>query len=132
MIVPVRGQQPGQQPRRQRGRQRGRQEVAVAAGGALGALARHGLTNALPYGTLVINASGSFALGVLVAVVVRRWPDDRTRRHFAATGFLGGYTTFSTFMVDAVQRNPAYLVAGLLTGLGAAWLGVAAGRVLAR
>jgi CrcB protein len=99
---------------------------AVAVGGMLGALARYGLVLALPDlpATLAINVAGSFLLGVLVA----RRPDGRWSRPFLGTGVLGGFTTFSALAVQTVDADlptaVAYLVATLVLGVGAAWLGL--------
>src|SRR6476661_3436681 len=74
----------------------------VAAGGALGAVARWALAEALPHeagsfpwSTWVTNVLGCFLIGVLMVVVVERWPDRRLVRPFFGTGILGGFTTFS-------------------------------------
>src|ERR1700722_6557458 len=87
---------------------RPRAVLAVAAGGALGAPARYGIGLALPVhgggfplATFLINVSGGLILGALVTLVVERWPPTRYVRPFFGTGFLGAYTTWSTFMVDA-------------------------------
>ena len=120
--------------------------AAVAAGGALGAPARYGIALAVtvtpgtfPWGTFWINVSGSFALGALVAVFLVRFPADRYVRPFLATGFLGAYTTYSTFAVetDLLIRNGhfgpalAYVAASLGAGLAAAWAGLTVGRLAA-
>lgn len=82
----------------------------IAGAGGLGAAARYLLDGwvqtrvdrPLPVGTFVINVSGSFVLGLLVGLVLahRLSPDVRL---IAGTGFLGGYTTFSTFAYETVQ-----------------------------
>lgn len=120
--------------------------AAVAAGGALGAPARYGIALAVtvtpgtfPWGTFWINISGSFALGVLLAVLLTRYPADRFVRPFLAAGFLGAFTTYSTFAVetDLLVRNGhggvalAYVAASVLGGLAAASAGLAAGRAVA-
>jgi fluoride exporter len=120
--------------------------AAVAVGGALGAPARYGISLAvkitpgtLPWGTFWINVSGSFALGALLAVLLIRSPADRYVRPFLATGFLGAYTTYSTFATetDLLIRNGhagvalAYAAASLAVGLTAAWSGLLAGRAVA-
>ena len=83
--------------------------AAVAVGGALGAPARYGVAQLVhagagtfPWATFWTNVTGSFVLGVVVVVVARRFPSDRYLRPFVATGFLGAYTTYSTFAVEAV------------------------------
>ena len=82
--------------------------LLVALGGGLGATARYltvGLAArhigvAFPYGTLVVNMVGSFAMGLLMAWLMIRYEMPETVRLFFATGFLGAYTTFSTFSLD--------------------------------
>jgi fluoride exporter len=85
-----------------------RRELAViAAGGVLGALARHGLGELLPHSpgawpwaTWLTNVSGCLLIGVLMVLVTEVWPAQRYLRVFLGVGVLGGYTTFSTAMVD--------------------------------
>ncbi|MDI2031148.1 CrcB family protein [Saccharopolyspora sp. TS4A08] len=84
--------------------------IAIAAGGALGALARHGLTTAfptasgaVPWATLCINAGGCALIGVLMVLISDVWPGQRLLRPFIGVGFLSGYTTFSTYVVE-IQR----------------------------
>jgi CrcB protein len=94
--------------------------VAVAAGGALGTPARHAVaqlvpveTGGFPWATFWTNVTGSLALGFLFGVVVRRFPTDRYVLPFLAVGFLGAYTTFSTFVVevDVLVRDGHAVVA---------------------
>jgi CrcB protein len=120
--------------------------AAVAAGGALGAPARYGIALAVavtpgtfPWGTFWINVSGSFALGLLLAVLLARFPADRYLRPLLAAGFLGAFTTYSTFAVETnlLLRNDhigvalAYAGASLAAGLAAAAAGLRLGRALA-
>ena len=120
---------------------------AIALGGALGAPARYGVAQLVhvapgrfPWATFWTNASGSFALGLLMALVLERFPPSRYLRPFVATGFLGAYTTYSTFAVEAdlLVRDghpggaATYIAASLLAGLLAAWAGVTAARALPR
>jgi len=110
-----------------------------------GAAARYGVSRAItsppdhfPWATLWTNVSGSLVLGFLVVVLVGRFPSDRYVRPFAATGFLGAYTTFSTFSVETdllVKDGHAstaivYVVASLVAGVSAVWVGVLAARKL--
>ncbi|WP_433793170.1 FluC/FEX family fluoride channel [Actinoplanes sp. CA-252034] len=104
--------------------------AAVAAGGVLGALARYGLASAWPYppdgfpwSTWVINVSGCFLIGVLYTRTRRPLP-----RLLLGTGFLGGYTTFSTAIAEVSRAGLVYLVATLIGALVA----VAAGSAVAR
>ncbi len=120
--------------------------AVVAAGGVLGALARYGLGLALPTGragfpwtTFGINVSGCLLIGVLLVLVTEAFPAHRLVRPFLGTGVLGGYTTFSTAMVDvtrllgerAVGTALAYLFGTAAAGLAAVYLGVAGTRRLA-
>jgi fluoride exporter len=106
--------------------------AVVAAGGALGALARWAVVEALPHSrgsfpwaTLLTNVLGCFLIGVLMVVVIERLPDQRLVRPFLGTGILGGFTTFSTYAVDtrtllAADRPvlaAAYLLGTLVVGL---------------
>ncbi|MGO8872662.1 MAG: fluoride efflux transporter FluC [Acidimicrobiales bacterium] len=117
--------------------------TAIAGGGALGTLARYGVERALdpaphgfPWPTFAVNVAGSFLLGLVITLVVERWPPTRFVRPFAAIGFCGGFTTFSTMAVEAVQRaqhGRAGLAAGyLLVSLAAGMLAAAAGMAAAR
>ena len=113
--------------------------ATVAVAGAAGVLSRYLLSlpfhgDALPWITVVINVVGSFLLGVLV--VVDWWtPELRTA---LGVGFLGGFTTFSTFSVQALldfeagepARAVVYIAVSVLAGLGAAALGFLLGRTL--
>ncbi|MFE6647305.1 fluoride efflux transporter FluC, partial [Nocardioides sp. NPDC057772] len=87
----------------------------IAAGGALGSLARWGLATALPHSdaawpwaTFLTNISGCLLLGVLMAFVLGPWSRTRYLRPFLGVGVLGGYTTFSTYEVETyVLGGPA-------------------------
>ena len=112
----------------------------VAVGGVLGVLARYGIGrltlhhDALLWSTVGINVVGSFLLGLLVA---GHW-FDRDLREGLGVGFLGGFTTFSTFSVQAMlevdagepAKAIAYVVASVVGGLLAATAGYALGRSL--
>jgi CrcB protein len=120
--------------------------VGVAVAGALGALTRYGLGGAIaqrfptsfPWDTLVVNASGSFALGFLFVLLTERWAAPPSVRTALTIGFLGAYTTFSTFSLETVRllEDASYGLAllnvgtSLALGLGAAWLGLAVGRAI--
>ena len=87
----------------------------LAAAGALGALARYGVSVAavrwapatFPWGTLVVNLAGCFALGYLGSMAFED-PDHEARmRLIAGTGFLGAFTTFSTFGVETFRALEA-------------------------
>lgn len=118
--------------------------VAIAGGGALGALMRYGLTKwmallfgkAFPYGTLVANISGSFLMGLLYVLLVDRLDIAEEWRFAILTGLLGAFTTFSTFSVETINllQEGTYMKAGLnvILSVGlclfAAWFGMMMGR----
>jgi CrcB protein len=117
--------------------------LVIAAGGALGSLARWGLTTAVPYAhgtfawaTAIENVTGAFVLGALMVFILDVWPTTRYVRPFLGVGVLGGYTTFSTYMLDTrmmlvggeVPAAFAYLFGTLLAGLVAVWIGVLTAR----
>lgn len=115
----------------------------VAAGGAVGAVARWGLAEALPpdplaWGTLTANTLGCFALGALLTTLLALAPESRRWRALLGVGLLGGFTTFSTAMLDAhallldgrVGLAVLELGLGLGLGLGAVVAGIALARRL--
>jgi CrcB protein len=119
--------------------------AAIALGGALGAPARYGLAQlvhvapgSFPWATFATNVTGSFALGVVLALVLERFPPTRYLRPFVATGFLGAFTTYSTFAVetDLLVKDGrtavalAYAAASVLAGVAAVWAGIWAARML--
>ncbi len=108
--------------------------VFAALGGALGALARWGLAEALPHApgawpwaTLLVNLLGCLLIGVLLAVLLAWFPHSPWLRPFLAVGVLGGFTTYSTFAVDVVRMvdagrgllAAAYVVVSVLGGVAA-------------
>jgi CrcB protein len=117
--------------------------LAIAIGGALGGGARYELGlmfaapgSGVPWTTLAINISGSFVLGVLLTFVLERWPPTRYVRPLLAIGFLGSFTTFSTFAVESdllvrganVGSVVVYDLLSLVCGLIAAFAGIVLGR----
>jgi fluoride exporter len=114
--------------------------LAVAAGGVLGVLARYGIGRwtlhheSLLWSTVGINVAGSFLLGLLVA---ENW-FSRDVREAVGVGFLGGFTTFSTFSVQVVLEADAgrpgralvYVAASVVGGIAAAAAGYALGRTV--
>lgn len=120
--------------------------IAIGLGGALGAMARHGVGVAsmrllgpnFPWGTLTVNVAGCFAMGVLIAWISAREPQSMLLRSFAATGVLGGFTTFSAFALEAVtlwrDRSltiaGAYVLASVVLSIGALAAGLAASKAL--
>jgi len=113
--------------------------AAVGAGGTLGALARWGIAAhwpvepaRMPWSTLVINVSGAMVLGVVMTLVIERWPPTRYVRPFVCTGVCGGYTTWSTFMTETAllvrdhhgATAAAYVAVSLAAGLTATYAGI--------
>ena len=91
---------------------------------------------AFPWSSFLVNVAGSFVLGVILTLVVERWSPTRFVRPFAAIGFCGGFTTFSTFAVEIVAARPTRPTSAspppiswlsLLVGLAAATAGIAVG-----
>ena len=110
--------------------------LLLAAAGGAGVLARYGITQAAdgaagPWTIVAVNVAGSFAIGVLAGLGV-----SEDTRLVAAVGFLGGFTTFSTFSLDVFSdleagrpgRAVAVVVASVALGVGAAALGWVLGR----
>jgi CrcB protein len=118
--------------------------LAIAAGGALGSVLRHFLNNAVvavsgpgfPAGIFVINVLGSFIMGVLVALFAHFGDPRPSMKVFLTTGILGGFTTFSTFSLDAVmlfERGAYGLAAFYIMGsVGFALAGLCIGQILVR
>ncbi|WP_149401788.1 fluoride efflux transporter CrcB [Dictyobacter arantiisoli] len=118
------------------------QLVLIGSAGAFGAVARYVLGHLVasrvgstfPFGTLIINVSGSFVIGVLFALTARHLLST-TGQLILATGFLGGYTTFSSMSWEGVQLARAgslrasvlYLGENVVLGLLAASAGIALG-----
>lgn len=113
--------------------------ILVAAGGALGALARYGLAawvagrtgSGFPWGTLVVNVLGCLAIGFAYALVARHADWAPVLRAGVIVGLIGGFTTFSTFNYEALNllgSRPTwgllYLAASLGAGLAATWVGL--------
>lgn len=123
--------------------------LIIAIGGALGALARHELgsliarrwTGQFPLGTWIINLSGALAIGIFLTIYGERatiHPNWQNWRLLIAVGFLGAFTTFSTFEYETLRlildgNLPTallYVATSLLLGLLAVWIGVAIARRL--
>jgi CrcB protein len=109
--------------------------IAVAVAGALGVLARYGLDTLIerrsdslfPWSTLAINVTGCFLIGLAVALLVDRWHAPTWLRLGATVGFLGGYTTFSTFAYETQNLlESRHLLLALANGIGSVVVGVAA------
>jgi len=120
--------------------------LLISLGAILGANARYWVGDwaaqrwgsAFPLGTLLINLSGSFLLGLFVTLATERFMLDPRWRTFFAIGFLGAYTTFSTYTYESMNLiNQGQWAAGLLNLLGSAvlgalavFLGIALGRLI--
>ena len=118
--------------------------LAVAAGGAIGSVARllagfastRAFGLAFPWGTLVVNIVGSFVIGVLAESFALRWNLPPAWQAFLTVGFCGGFTTFSTFSLDAallIERHQfgtaaGYMVGSLTAGVAALFFGLAVFR----
>ena len=118
----------------------------VAAGGAMGAVARfavmsgvgHWLGHGFPWGTLVVNVVGSVALGVVVELSALVWSPSPEVRALVVVGLLGAFTTFSTFSMDvyflidrgAVGAALGYVLASVAVCVVGFWGGIAVMRQL--
>jgi len=117
--------------------------LLVALGGAIGSVARYlvggwfavRFGSALPYGTFVINVTASFIIGFFLAFAQERVGVGPYWRLFIAVGFVGGYSTFSTFEYEGIRLlqsgemlfGALYLIGSVVTGATAAVAGIALG-----
>ena len=122
------------------------QLLAIAGGGAIGALLRYwvssatyGLTgNAFPYGTLLVNVAGSLLMGFLYIWLLERMLAGSALRGFLLIGLLGAFTTFSTFSMETLNlmesgqlmKAASNAVLSVVLCVGAAALGVLIARQL--
>ncbi|MDA9877317.1 MAG: fluoride efflux transporter CrcB [Porticoccaceae bacterium] len=109
--------------------------IAVAIGGALGAMARYGVSTLVfdassqrfPYATLSVNVLGSFLIGILFVLIVEKGLLPPEMRSILMVGFLGAFTTFSTFSLDALGLwQNGHLLLALVYALGTVVLCLAA------
>jgi CrcB protein len=122
------------------------QILLVALGGAVGSVCRYLvgvgalrlMSPAFPWGTLAVNVAGSFAIGILAELIVARFGASTELRLLLITGFLGGFTTFSAFALDAVtlfERGASlaaatYLILSIGASIAAAIAGIGLMRSL--
>lgn len=118
--------------------------LAIALGGAVGALSRHYMAAAVsrafglgfPYGTLTVNVVGCFLMGLLVEAMALRFSITPEARGFLTVGLLGGFTTFSAFSLEVAllyERGQLllaalYVVASVVLSVAALFGGLAVGR----
>ena len=121
--------------------------VAIAIGGAVGALGRHFVNVAMgsllgtgfPWGTVTVNIVGSFLMGVLIHMMALSWNVSPEMRALLTVGALGAFTTFSTFSLDVVtmyERDAlllvgVYVVVSVVASIGALLVGLRLARVVA-
>ena len=127
-------------------RARARPDVlaVIALGGMVGASARYGIAEVLPtrpggfpWATFWTNMSGSFLLGLLLVLLLERFPPTRLVRPFLAAGILGAFTTMSSYQVETAllirdghaPTALAYGIGSLAVGLALAYTGILAGRL---
>jgi CrcB protein len=122
------------------------QSLAIAAGGAIGALLRFWISSGVytlfgrsfPYGTLAVNVLGSLLMGYLYIAMIERMASSEEWRAFALIGLLGAFTTFSTFSIETLnlleQADYGKAVTNMLLSvvacIGAAYAGVMLARQL--
>jgi len=119
----------------------------IGIGGFIGAIARFWLggyiSNKLgtrfPYGTFVINCTGSFLIGFILTLLAERTHLSPNWRYLIPIGFIGAYTTFSTFEYEILRsvQDGEFLIAGLnialsvVVGFVCVWLGMITGKTIA-
>jgi len=120
--------------------------VMVGIGGCLGSILRFWLGSYIggklgtrfPYGTLVINVSGSFLLGIVFALLTARASWSPNWRYLLLIGFIGGYTTFSSFEFETLRMiqdgqtglGLLYVATSVAIGFVAVWGGMIAGKAI--
>ena len=118
----------------------------IMLGGAFGAAARYLVTikvteklgNSFPFGTLSVNVIGSFVMGLLAIFLVERFELEPLLKLGIFVGFLGAFTTFSTFSMDALSlfeqgqslKALTYILSSVVLSVLAVWLGILLGKTL--
>ena len=114
--------------------------IIVFVGAGIGGVLRHGVNVAalrlfgsgFPYGTLFINIVGALVMGLLAGLFAIKFDPGQSWRQFLTTGILGGFTTFSTFSLEAVvlyERGEfgsmaAYVIASVILSIGGLFAGL--------
>lgn len=120
--------------------------LLISVGAILGANARYWIGDwiaqkwgtSFPYGTLIINITGSFLIGLLISLTTERITIDPRWRYMIVVGFLGAYTTFSTYTLESMnlfergqwQLGLLDVLGSVIIGLVAVGLGLILGRIL--
>lgn len=120
--------------------------LAIALGGAAGALGRHFvgvaaiklIGHGFPWSTLAVNIGGSLMIGILIEIMALSWSPSPEMRAMLTIGFLGAFTTFSTFSLDVavlyergeIAAAAAYAAASVFLSLGALFAGMRVMRLI--
>lgn len=120
--------------------------IAIALGGALGAVGRYAssqwvyglMGRSFPFGTLFVNVAGSFVMGFLAVFLIERMETGPELRAFLMIGFLGSFTTFSTFSLETVNlissgevlKAGVNIMISIFVCISACWMGMVLARQL--